>query len=87
MALKWVPLLTYLRTAYPEGEAPDPRTIRRAIDRQELAGKRSGTGKRAHYYVLVDADTGVEAKQPPTQEEIRPVNHIAEQILKKVAGF
>lgn len=77
MALKWVSLSTYLRTAYPEGEAPDPRTIRRAIDRKEIVGKRHG--KRGHYSVQIDDATGLEVAG------VVPVNGLVTEILSKVA--
>jgi len=81
MALKWLPLSTYLRTAYPEGEAPDPRTVRRQIDRQEIAGKRS-RGSRGHYYVQIDTDTGLEVRTVTVPQCGSP---IAAKVLNRIA--
>lgn len=78
MALKWVRLSRYLRDAYPEGDGPHPRTVRKAIDRGEIAGKRS-QGRTGHYYVLIDPATGIEHR------EIKCKSPIAERILQRIA--
>lgn len=73
---RYMKLSDYRRLAYADGSAPDPRTLRRRIDAGELPGKREGCGPKAHYYVLVDERTGLEARD---LRHIRPVNRLAEK--------
>lgn len=80
---RYIKLADYRRRAYAAGSAPDPRTLRRRIDSGELPGKREGSGPRAHYYVLVDEETGLEARNLRT---VRPVNSLAEKVLAKAVG-
>lgn len=74
---RYVKLSTYRKRAYHDGEAPDPRTLRKRIDSGELPGKREGSG---HYYVLVDDKTGLEAH---VLQHIKPINDLAAQVLSK----
>lgn len=90
MKLVWAKLSHYRKTAFPEGGAPDPRTIMRQIDRGEIVGERRGIGKRAPYWVLMDADTGLEVRphqligrKNMDSAGVRPVNNAAAKILEK----
>lgn len=87
----WMKLRQYLETAFAAGSRPDPRTVRGQIDRGEIIGERRGTGKRAHYFVLVDAETGLEVKRHQVLATVQssgtvPVNETAARILQKAMG-
>lgn len=73
---QYIKLSVYREKAYPQGGAPDARTLRRRIDNGDLPGKREG--KR--YYVLVDKRTGLELRRPET---VKPVNSLAAKVLAK----
>lgn len=77
--MRYMKLADYQRSAYAPDSAPTLRTLRRRIDSGILPGKREGT----HYYVLVDAKTGLEAVPPA---EIRPVNSLAATVLSRATG-
>ncbi|MFI9652801.1 hypothetical protein [Guyparkeria halopsychrophila] len=73
--MRHMKLSEYRRQAYTPESRPDERTLRRRIDRGELAGKREGS----RYYVLVD-ENGHEAQYLAS---VKPVNDLAGQVLAK----
>lgn len=86
----WMKLGQYIETAYDAGSRPDRRTVIGQIERGEIIGERRG-GRRGHYWVLVDAETGLELKQHQIRATISgagivPVNAAAARVLQRAVG-
>ena len=67
MIMKQISINEFRRTRYKAGSAPDPRTIRKWIDKGLILGGRRANGK---YYVEIDKQ-GIEV----TPDEYGLMNH------------
>lgn len=89
-------LLRYMSEAFPDGDGPDIRTMRRGIDRFEASGMvdKAIPGERIgnDYYVWVEPDTLRLAKNHAAQSapamkpssKVKPVNDAAAALFEEL---